>query len=552
MTNSPHKSHKKSIRNLKQNAEKGHLLSMFQLYEDYSSGKNVEAPDKELAAFYLRECCQKIKETEFRLDALNLYEFRRIRDLDIKFDESLTVIIGDNGAGKTSIAEAVAKSLSWLNSNLLKDNVNGEFIRELDIHVDAKEYGGLFSQVCLNKDNKVEIELRKPVNGFSGSATNTVADIKQLGALYRRVAEEENDLEVPLLAFYSVERSSTELSKSDKEESLKEKLTSRFSSLKEALKASAHLDVFTRKYIELVNLAEGRSDLELNETKQKIVALHAIIEDLKRKDDPDIVEMLTKQLLAEQEYASKLQANAFKLLGASTSNYSQLLEQVNSAIETLVPDVKNLSVDRSSGNPRILVDNFGNKVNVAQLSQGQKTLVALTGDLALRLVMLNPAAKAPLEGQGIVVIDEVELHLHPMWQQRVISGLRKTFPNIQFIVTTHSPQVLSTVNKKCIRQIYFDENGQPKVKVPEFQTRGVTSADVLAQIMATHSVPQDIPEAVLVSQFHELIAQGKISNIQEILHKITRHFGEDHPVTLSCKEALNLHELKKKYIKAKK
>ena len=94
--------------------------------------------------------------------------------------------------------------------------------------------------------------------------------------------------------------------------------------------------------------------------------------------------------------------------------------------------------------------------DVRQLSDGEKCLLALAGDLAHRLAIANPGMKNSLEGQAIVLIDEIELHLHPEWQHRVIPKLLKTFPNCQFILTTHSPQILSHVRCQdiwCLIQV---------------------------------------------------------------------------------------------------
>lgn len=84
-------------------------------------------------------------------------------------------------------------------------------------------------------------------------------------------------------------------------------------------------------------------------------------------------------------------------------------------------------------------------LDILQLSDGEKCTLALFGDLARRLAIANPAMQDPLEGQGVVLIDEIELHMHVSWQRKIINVLKRTFPNIQFVITTHSPQVLGEV-----------------------------------------------------------------------------------------------------------
>ena len=86
-------------------------------------------------------------------------------------------------------------------------------------------------------------------------------------------------------------------------------------------------------------------------------------------------------------------------------------------------------------------------------------MLALAADLARRMIQGNPHLDNPLESQAIVLIDEVDLHLHPSWQQRVLPDLIRTFPNAQFIVSTHSPQVLTTVKPEHIAELYREGNG---------------------------------------------------------------------------------------------
>jgi len=151
------------------------------------------------------------------------------------------------------------------------------------------------------------------------------------------------------------------------------------------------------------------------------------------------------------------------------------------------------------------------ELQVSQLSQGYQSMLALGMDFARRLALANghhdaveggfdwssltpnradwesdvaiaAAPRGPSWAPAIMLVDEIDLHLHPSWQQRVLPDLMRAFPGTQFVVTTHSPQVLSTVGKESIRLIQTVD-GRTVLKTPEYQTRGVESADVLATIM---------------------------------------------------------------------
>lgn len=121
------------------------------------------------------------------------------------------------------------------------------------------------------------------------------------------------------------------------------------------------------------------------------------------------------------------------------------IEAINSAISQFMEDFGDLHVET---NPLRLVIQKGEKViDVKQLSDGERAFIALISDLGRRLALANPALENPLLGYGVVLIDEIELHLHPKWQLELLENLRNIFPNIQFILTTHSPFIIQTARQ---------------------------------------------------------------------------------------------------------
>ncbi|WP_436718331.1 AAA family ATPase [Escherichia coli] len=134
------------------------------------------------------------------------------------------------------------------------------------------------------------------------------------------------------------------------------------------------------------------------------------------------------------------------------SSRDRQLTAVRTAISRFMPGFSNLRVRRK---PRLhmSIDKNGQTLNVLQLSQGEKSLMALVGDIARRLAMMNPMLENPLNGEGIILIDEVDMHLHPTWQRTIIQRLTTTFPHCQFVLTTHSPLVISVLTRIDPRQI---------------------------------------------------------------------------------------------------
>lgn len=147
------------------------------------------------------------------------------------------------------------------------------------------------------------------------------------------------------------------------------------------------------------------------------------------------------------------------------------------------------------------------KVDV--LSDGIRSVLAMIGDIAYRAYKLNPhlGAEAAREAGGVVLIDEIDMHLHPSWQQRVLGQLREAFPRIQFVVTTHSPQVLTTVNRDHIRVLQFLETTF-EAKRPDFSPLAHESGDALAKVMGTHREPE-LPLQETIRSYEQLVRSGQ-------------------------------------------
>lgn len=175
---------------------------------------------------------------------------------------------------------------------------------------------------------------------------------------------------------------------------------------------------------------------------------------------------------------------------------------------------------------RMVCTKQGQELRVDQLSDGEKCPLALIGDLARRLAIANPGAKEPLHGDGIVLIDEIDLHLHPSWQRRVIGWLETTFPNCQLIVSTHSPQVLSSVrpdqNVFLLRE--DGENGVVAEKVTAF---GRDTNTILRDLMGVSKRPEEIAERLAAC--YSLIDEGRLSEAAAKRDELEGLVGPDDP-----------------------
>ena len=190
----------------------------------------------------------------------------------------------------------------------------------------------------------------------------------------------------------------------------------------------------------------------------------------------------------------------------------------------MLDDCSNLRVVRK---PRfeMKIDKQNMSLNVSQMSDGEKCTLALFGDLARRLTLANPNKQDPLLGEGIVLIDEVELHMHPSWQRKVLSVLRETFPNIQFIITTHSPIVLSEADENY--NLFFVDSKDGKFTIQKSQQlNGYDANAVLEQFMGTRSM--NVKMQQFINSIYQDIDQREYERAEDKINELADITSEKH------------------------
>jgi len=198
------------------------------------------------------------------------------------------------------------------------------------------------------------------------------------------------------------------------------------------------------------------------------------------------------------------------------------LQAVRKAWELFLPGFKNFKIRRSP--LRLEVEKNGEKVTVNQLSDGEKILITVIGDLARRLAIANPVLDDPLNGEAIVLIDEIDLHLHPKWQRMIIDKLPKVFPNCQFIVTTHSPHVIThTKVENLIRLTQID------MKIDwerPYESYGKNVDRVLEDLMGLETTRPDSVEEELAT-IYTLINNNDLNSAKVQIAQLKNLIGED-------------------------
>lgn len=417
--------------------------------------------------------------------SLSLTDVGRFADLTIylaptsKNPSNVTVLVGNNGAGKTTVLKSLATSLSWLVARIRSEKGVGSPITD-DVIRNNSSIAMINVAVIdtCNAQSETLEEWAKEIlfswtvargkRGRKSASHSVLADATLVADHYRTQLLGDDSASLPLIAYYPVERSVLEIP-------LKIRTKHSFDQL-DGYDNSLNRGVDFRRFFEWFR---QREDSE-NETGISDTALTEISEIFGSNSD-------VWKTLAE--------------LRASTRD--RQLIAVRSAISAFMPGFSNLRVKRK---PRLhmAIDKDGVTLNVAQLSQGEKSIMALVGDIARRLAMMNQSLDNPLHGDGIVLIDEVDLHLYPKWQRSLIRQLSETFPNCQFVLTTHSPLVISDAKEVLV---YVLNDGELQEHNGLY---GLDANQILLEVMDT-----DIRNSDVQKRLNRLLKEVQDGNLDE-------------------------------------
>jgi predicted ATP-binding protein involved in virulence len=205
------------------------------------------------------------------------------------------------------------------------------------------------------------------------------------------------------------------------------------------------------------------------------------------------------------------------------------LEAVRSAIEAFMPDFRDPRVQRSP--QRFVVTKRGVVLEVDQLSDGERSLLALVGDLARRLSMVSPVHA--LKHPAVVLIDEIEIHLHPAAQRDLIARFRRTFPNVQLVLTTHSPYALGEVPARCVRLLRDFQ-----IEAPTIETEGQSVSVISTEVQGASVRPRAV-ESLLV-ETRRAIDENDRRTAERTLSRLKELVGDADPDVIRLDAFLDL------------
>ena len=365
------------------------------------------------------------------------------------------MLVARNGAGKSSILDALAISLGAFITRI--PNVSGISQKETDFRVLTDGSKPPYSRVtCETIDGIVwDRTERRDKTRKTTKQVPSGHGLKELNEYVDSIVDKFNEnieVEFPIIAYYGTGRGVFEVPK--RKRGFKGSFT-RYDSYDEALESKANFKKFIEYFYSLENFESGKQ----------------------------------RELKSFDYQRPELRA-------------------IRQAVEAFMPEFSNPRMSYPAG---IMVDwerdDGVYPLRVEQLSDGYRIALVMVMDIAARMAEANPEGSNPLAVPGVVLIDEVELHLHPGWQQKILLDLTRVFPGVQFIVSTHSPHVIATARPEQLRVIEW--NGSEAELVELKFSEGAENALIVERILGVSSRPEGIQIVEKLNEYQALVEAGK-------------------------------------------
>ena len=432
------------------------------------------------------------------LKEIRLVNFRGIADITLPFTRTTTAILGVNGVGKSAVLDALAIALSNMTERIAGQAAKARNISPDDIKNDAA-----YSRIQVTADLGIHASTSQVAADGNGSGepaqqpvhTLTTWAIARNRAAAEHPAERSSDLD-QLNAHTRLFNSRMLLAETNNQPT----------HLPLAVYYDVHravLDVPLRVKEKLKNTPREAYHDALGHGGTDFRGFFAWFRD---REDAE-----NERIRDEADYVDRD------------------LQAVRAAVEgfTQFTDLR----IRRKPSLRMTVKKNETELNVLQLSDGEKCLLALVGDLARRLSLLNTDKDNPLDGEGVVLIDEIDLHLHPKWQRSVVASLERTFPNCQFIITTHSPQVVGELAPKAVLLL---RDG--KFLGHAERSLGLSSGEVLEELMEGEASNAEI--ASRLATIRVSLEEDDITSAEAALSLVRQKVG-DIPQVLELQASIN-------------
>jgi predicted ATP-binding protein involved in virulence len=427
-----------------------------------------------------------------KINEITIKNFRGFEDFHAELNPDLTVFIGNNGSGKSAVLDAISIAAGTFFSGL--DGVPGTSINKEDVTCKSFDMGTVidlqyqYPSVITAKGeiDKEIVTWTRSLNTSTGRTTT--ADAKSIIAVAERcqtrLREGDTNLILPVISYYG---------------------TGRLWAQKKEKRTNEQLMQFSR--------LSGYIDCLAAESNEKLMLKW--------------FEKMTIQQAQRQQASPELNAveQAVSRCFAGITGAQDVSTQFNL-------DTRSLDI--------LYTNAEGKKIRVPMknLSDGYKNTIGIIADIAYRMATLNPQLldQVLTETPGIVLIDEIDLHLHPVWQQRIIGDLQALFPKVQLIVSTHAPSVISSVRRE--NMLVLSDQGQ--LHTPGVEVYGKDANSILKSVMEARHRPAEIQE--LFDRFYQMVEKD-FSGAESLLDYIESLIGPEDPELTGARVTLALEQL---------
>ena len=410
-----------------------------------------------------------------RIDRLVVRNFRKFDSFTLDLHPQFTLLVGENGSGKTSLLDALAMSLSlWAGRGQLKD------ITSKDVRLVPNKAA---DRVQFYEQSPVSVKAWGRIGAQNGLEWEQIFDkgaqwlyTEEVGLAIEQLRNSERQpapCEWPLIAFYGVNRA--------------------------AVPPGKPRDI----------------NVSLDVARRDDAYRHWLNE---RVDYDELRRWFYREMAAA---------------GASGGRKRPGYEAVRRAVFGCLPEADDLWFDIDQAD--LICSIAGQAQPLRNLSDGQRMLLAMVADIAIKAVTLNahllpsdelgpedaPLPRVLQKTPGVVLIDELDLHLHPSWQRRVAADLKRTFPSIQFVCTTHSPQIIGELPREQIRIITDEMAYSPG------HSFGVDSSRILEEIMGTRPRAESMDK--LLTKFARQVGEDDFDGARATLQQAADELGENDP-----------------------
>ena len=411
--------------------------------------------------------------------------------MEISFDKGLTVLVAQNGIGKTSILDAI-RIMMWPYVKCFSDKNPNDIANSLSKEDVSIIEGTHFDGIALPSKINIEIDWNDGEHYSYSRFRNerNVLKDSNLSELTGKAKNINSQLvtkngffgELPVFGYYGTGRLW----------SFKKKFSNTASSRKTGM-------LPRERRIGYLNCLDPASS-------------YRVCEDWVQSLFISYNDAITLYLQTHAPDGNLPQEHWSGLWNAPEKHISYFIDLVQSCLNKVLATTNYRDIayrlNKITGKQSLMMFDISRKVFIPidLLSDGVRNVISLVMDILYRCCKINPQLEHIANfSYGVVLIDEVDMHLHPEWQQTIIGELRSIFPNIQFIVTTHSPQVLTTVEAESIRSIVYNEDtGKFEIQIPQF-TLGAKSNVVLKSVFNVEERPQTIDFVQQLNRYQELV-----------------------------------------------